>query len=222
MSWILSLPLFQLGLNLLVAVIGMHYRLPVLVGKLSNGSLPIWSWFFWLPYILLSWATSQTVVRQVHHTMMPTEVAPNVLVGGYLGLVGQAPVGFSTENLAVIDVTCELPRASCLRAASVAYLNIPAWDGTPPTVAQIQAACVWGASLHRAGHRVLVHCAFGIGRSATMGCALLVALGIAPTWHAAFEVIRTKRPGVRLNRLYRKALDEWTTSQTPMASSSAQ
>ncbi|KAH3760718.1 hypothetical protein Pelo_7463 [Pelomyxa schiedti] len=55
----------------------------------------------------------------------------------------------------VLDLTCELP--SIHRFGN--YLNIPTWDGTA------------------ANKPVLIHCCYGIGRSATVACAVLIKCG---------------------------------------------
>ncbi|KAF9593741.1 hypothetical protein IFM89_024879 [Coptis chinensis] len=50
----------------------------------------------------------------------------------------------------------------------------------------------------------------GHGRSVAVACALLVALGVAEDWKNAEEMIRGRRPCIRMNALHCKNLEEWS------------
>ena len=81
-----------------------------------------------------------------------------------------------TVHPAVLDVTCELP----LQVVPPAYLNLAVWDTHAPTPPQIEQGVQWALQQRAAGRPVLVHCAHGHGRSATVLAAILIGgLGAA-------------------------------------------
>jgi len=94
---------------------------------------------------------------------------------------------------AVIDVTCELP----LNHGTRAYANPAMLDLTLPERATL-AAAVQAIERHRPAGGVLVCCALGYSRSATVVAAWLVATGRAPDAEAAVAHIRAARPQVVL------------------------
>lgn len=53
----------------------------------------------------------------------------------------------------------------------------------------------------------------GHGRSVAVVCALLVAIGSAEDWKNAEEMIRGRRPCIRMNALHRKNLAEWSKNR---------
>ena len=93
-------------------------------------------------------------------------------------------------------------------ATTEAYMLVPCWDGVPPTPRDIERAARFATELCERGD-VMVHCAHGKGRSTCVMVACLVRAGLYPTWRDAFEAVRTKRQGVKLNSKMRNALDEW-------------
>ncbi|MHC5020159.1 MAG: dual specificity protein phosphatase family protein [Planctomycetota bacterium] len=60
----------------------------------------------------------------------------------------------------------------------------------------------------RAGRTVLVHCAQGHGRSATVCAAVLVQMGDVDGVDAAVALLKQKRPGVHLRPPHRTRLAE--------------
>lgn len=75
------------------------------------------------------------------------------------------------------------------------YLFLPTVDDTPPTIAQL---CQGVRFIHHeidAGGEVYVHCMLGVGRSATLVAAYLVATGLSPS--AAWAKIRRHRPFIQ-------------------------
>jgi protein-tyrosine phosphatase len=67
----------------------------------------------------------------------------------------------------------------------------------------------WAAQQRAAGRPVLVHCAHGHGRSATVLCAILIAEGQARGIGDAEAMLKAERPRVRLNYRQRGALKAW-------------
>eukprot|EP01137_Pigoraptor_chileana_P010759 Opistho-2@60763 len=198
------------GANVLAAVTGMKLGLPGLFFKSRAGSIPLWSMLLWWPWLMLIYLR----MRRFWGKHADLEGASLVGDGLYLGsyptdescIVSITDKG-ERVDVAVVDVTCELPRRA-FRGGR--YLNIPSWDGMAPTVDQIDAAVLFVKDMRSQGRPVLVHCAFGIGRSSTVMCAVLTAMGMCPNWEAAYAYLSSKRRVVRLNARYKHALREWS------------
>ena len=112
--------------------------------------------------------------------------------------------------LVLVDLTCEHPRqvTSCSY-----YINVPSWDGHAPSLEDMKRAMfVFNTIRHKEGDDkiiVLVHCAFGKGRSTMFLCALMVECGLFPTWLEAFEHVKKHRSIAHLGYEFRSQLDHW-------------
>lgn len=98
-----------------------------------------------------------------------------------------------TDELAALGVP-ELGAAT--RSLGLDWYHLPIPDMHPPGAAFDIAWARHGSAVldHlRAGERVLVHCAGGLGRSGTLVAKLLVAFGSAPD--DAIREVRRARPG---------------------------
>jgi protein-tyrosine phosphatase len=83
-------------------------------------------------------------------------------------------------------------------------LWLPMHPGTLPATSLNYARC-----LHSPFPQVLVHCAHGHGRSATVLCAILISSGEAQDAGDAEALLKAARPRVRLNRRQRAMLEKW-------------
>lgn len=108
-------------------------------------------------------------------------------------------------HAAVLDVTCELP----LQVTPPAYKVLPVWDTHGPTPLQIEEGVRWAREQAMLGNPVLVHCAHGHGRSATIIAALLIAEGKASGVEDAEALMKLERPRVRLNKRQRLSIKQW-------------
>lgn len=61
----------------------------------------------------------------------------------------------------------------------VAYLWLPVEDHRDPTAEQLLLGAQFVEAAVKAGHRVLIHCKVGVGRSATMAAAYLIWTGLS-------------------------------------------
>ena len=85
----------------------------------------------------------------------------------------------------------------------------PRRDTPAPTLAQIEEGVQWALQQKAAGRPVLVHCAHGHGRSATVLAAILIAEGRVQGVAEAEALMKKERPWVRLNRRQHGAVGGW-------------
>ncbi|EPS69094.1 hypothetical protein M569_05674, partial [Genlisea aurea] len=203
-NW-LSIPLIYSSLVSFLVAVASHpsVNLPILLGKSTDGSFPLWSLIVFSPYLYFVRVFS--AIRRLRSGEAPyTEIAEGLYVGGW----PYAPDKLPPSKPAVIDCTCELPRKNNLPLN--AYLCIPAWDTRAPSPSDIERAVNWACRKRAQGVPLFIHCAYGHGRSVAVMCAVLVALGLAEDWKSAEKIVKEKRPYIRLNSLHRRALDEWS------------
>jgi len=78
-----------------------------------------------------------------------------------------------------------------------------------PIPEQIDQGVAWALEQERSGRSVLIHCAHGHGRSATVLCAILIAKGEVNSIAGAEMMLKKERPRVRLNHRQRAMLTAW-------------
>ena len=128
-------------------------------------------------------------------------------MGDWFGSLDVCPKGKNGEPqkwAGVLDLTNEMPRLN--PAAADGYLNIQCWDGTPARTVEIRQAVDQLQKWMKKGP-VLIHCAFGKGRSATLCVALVLAVGKAKTVDDAIAFVKKSRPQIRINKIMRSVLD---------------
>ncbi|CAO2836341.1 unnamed protein product [Amaranthus hypochondriacus] len=203
LNW-LAIPFLYASLVFSLVSIASHpqINLPILLGKSTDGSFPIWSIVIFGPFLLFVRMFS-TLRRLMSKEEPYTEICEGVYVGGWPSSLDKSP----PKNPAIIDCTCEFPRSS--EFLKNPYFCVPTWDTRSPQPSEIEAAVKWGCRKRALGVPVFIHCAYGHGRSVAVMCALLVALGIVDNWKDAEKLIKQRRPYIRMNSLQRKALEEW-------------
>jgi protein-tyrosine phosphatase len=96
---------------------------------------------------------------------------------------------------AVLSVRDDDPRpVDHYRRLGFAFCQVPVPDFTTPSVEQLAACCAFIDEQRLAGHAVLVHCALGVQRSATICLAYLMREGRSQ--EIALELLRERRPCV--------------------------
>ncbi|OVA06006.1 Dual specificity phosphatase [Macleaya cordata] len=202
---LLSIPFVYASLVALLVSIASHpaINLPLLLGKSTDGSFPLWSIILFAPF--LYFVRFFGLLRRLVSREPPySEICEGVYVGGWPYSLETLPPG----DPAIIDCTCELPRTRAVSQNS--YLCIPTWDTRAPQPSEIESAVRWACRKKALNKPIFIHCAFGHGRSVAVMCALLVALGVAEDWKNAEKIIRERRPCIRMNSLHRKSLEEWS------------
>ncbi|XP_044461242.1 uncharacterized protein YnbD-like [Mangifera indica] len=203
-----SLLFLYASLVLVLVAFASHpsINLPMLLGKKSDGSFPIWSTIMFSPFIYF--VRIYSILRRLTSGEEPyNEICEGFYVGGWPSSLITLPPG----KPAVIDCTCEFPRMKELEGCP--YLCVPTWDTRAPQPGEIESAVKWACRKRAQNRPVFIHCAHGHGRSVAVMCALLVALGITEDWKKAENFIRERRPYIRMNALHRKSLEEWSKNR---------
>ncbi len=145
------------------------------------------------PYLLFSRGVA-TVAQRIG-LIERQEIVPGLWVGGWPRQ--------GAEGLAQLDLTAELPR----RGTAAEYRNIPMLDGAAPRREDWESAVEQALAWRREGHAVLVHCAYGHGRSVAVIIGVLVREGHAADQQAAMAMVRHVRPRARLTPEQRRFVD---------------
>jgi len=184
------------ALSFLIVAIAYCFGWPCLLMKRSDGARPWWAWIALWPYFGLVWV-SFWLIRLLHRHGASTEVEPGVWLSRRLSAreirgIRSSGVGL----LAVLDLAAELPRGA---PRELTYLSLPLLDGTAPSIEAMNRAVQWIDEQHARGP-VLVHCAAGHGRSATVVLAWLLSCGYAADVETGLARLRELRPGIAVNR----------------------
>lgn len=175
-------------------LVALNYALFGAAGfqKHADGSLSSASTWLLAPYLLGAWINSRLWTRK--HPQ-PDQVVEGIWLGRVPSEREAAPFA------AVLDLSAELP----VRLPGKTYRNLPLLD----LVAPDSEACRQGAELIeqlRQQGPLLVCCALGYSRSATLVAAWLLHSGRADSVEQAIAMIRAARPRIVLGDAQRKAL----------------
>ena len=176
--------------------VGLAYlmRRPGWLAKDHPGRVLLW------PFLL--WARGAARIGARIGPAPRVEVAPGLWVGGWPHA--------GAPGFAQLDLTAELPR----RGAAVRYACFPMLDGAPAGAAEFEAAVAQARAWRREGLPVLVHCAYGHGRSVAVCIGVMVAEGLAPTWEDSHARVLAVRPLVRMTPGQRRMLARRTRPAT--------
>jgi hypothetical protein len=136
---------------------------------------------------------SRGSARVAHRAMGEprVEVVPGLWVGAW--------PRDGAPGLAQLDLTAELPR----RGTALRYACVPMLDAATPSEADFHAAVAQARAWREEGLPVLVHCAYGHGRSVAVLIGVLLAEGRAGTWEAAHGLVLARRPRARMTAAQR-------------------
>jgi LmbE family N-acetylglucosaminyl deacetylase len=135
-------------------------------------------------------------------------VTPKLAVGGQVA--PEAPPLLEELGVrAVVDLRVEgRDDEDALGRHGIRFLHLPTEDARPVAGAHLDAGVAWvGAALDR-GERVLIHCTYGIGRSALLACCVLVRRGLDP--RQALSLVRRARVQIAPNPSQLRAFAVWS------------
>lgn len=126
--------------------------------------------------------------------------------------LGAAPLDSQWEQLfalgitAVLEVRAEgVDDTAILEARGVRYRREEVADFEAPSLRQLYDMVQWIRARLDDRCKVLVHCRKGVGRSAMVACATLVALGFP--LDVAYSILRSVRPNIALSPTQENALE---------------
>lgn len=153
---LLSIPFLYASLvSLLVSIASLpSINLPLLLGKKSDGTFPVWSIVIFGPFLFF--VRFLPSLRGLYLRDDPySEICEGVYVGGWPCSPDRLPPG----TPAVVDCTCELPRR--LEVSGTGYLCVPTWDTRSPQPEEIERAVRWICKKRELKKPVFIHCAYG-------------------------------------------------------------
>lgn len=154
---LLAIPFLYASLVSFLVSIASHpsINLPMLLGKSSDGSFPIWSSIMFSPYLFF--VRGFSALRRLSSGEAPySEICEGLYVGGWPSSLEKLPPG----NPAIIDCTCELPRK--MEFTGHAYMCVPTWDTRSPQPPEIESAVRWACRKRTQKTPIFVHCAYGM------------------------------------------------------------
>jgi len=151
-------------------------------GMLAKGSPLRW---LLAPYLWFSASVATSAQRL--GLVERQEIVPGLWVGGWPRR--------GAPDLHQLDLTAELPR----RGEASAYRNIPMLDGDAPRPHDWEAAVAQALAWRAEGRPVLVHCAYGHGRSVAVVIGVLVREGHAADSTEGMELVNRVRPSARMS-----------------------
>lgn len=129
--------------------------------------------------------------------------------------LGSAPLGSQWDDLfkagvgAVLEIRSEgQDDVAVLESRSVPYRREEVPDHGAPTLSELYDMVKWVRLQMEERRKVLVHCRMGLGRSAMVACATLIALGFP--LDVSYSMLRKVRPNVQLSPKQVNALESLT------------
>lgn len=130
-----------------------------------------------------------------------SEVAPGLWVGGF--------PRSGAPGLCQLDLTAELPR----RGEAADYACVPMLDGRGMRPEAYDRAVRTALAWREGGRPVLVHCAYGHGRSVSVAVGVLVAEGLAQDIDAGVALIRQHRSHGGVRPYQRGVVQGWLSAR---------
>jgi predicted protein tyrosine phosphatase len=134
-----------------------------------------------------------------------SRITDHVYVGGQ-----QTAAGWQRLAARGVDSVVNLRAEFDDAAAGIAperYLYLPTADNTPPTFADLCRGVAFLRAEAVSGRQVYVHCMLGVGRSATLAAAYLVADGLRPA--EAWQYLLLRRPFIQPTASQMAAVEEF-------------
>jgi len=108
-------------------------------------------------------------------------ITPRLMVGGRFPMESAAHLAESLGVRHVVDVRLEAcDDEAVLRRNGITLLHLPTVDRCAISQPMLREGVRWVVEELESGHKVLIHCEHGIGRSALLALCVLVDRGMAP------------------------------------------
>mmetsp|Transcript_2061 Transcript_2061/g.3228 ORF Transcript_2061/g.3228 Transcript_2061/m.3228 type:complete len:274 (-) Transcript_2061:56-877(-) len=213
--YIVGALLMWFGANTLVVGVSMYLQTPGVFGKdRTTGHIPLWSRILHAPWHTLVRTMIWGKRRRVSRFNPPVPVLSHIKTTKFW--LGGWPDNRTTSSMpecpwdAIIDVTAEMPLQYTKVLKNNKYRSYPTVDATPVSIEYLNDAAEFAIDhFDNKGKMILVHCAFGIGRSSMTLCACMVAIGTVKTWQDAVPILQKSRSIVRINAVMQTRLNLW-------------
>ncbi len=167
-------------------------------GKNEKGKLGIFNLLFLFPYIIYL-SGIWRLLRLLKSENAVDRIDENLYIGRRL-LSAELPDNIIT----VVDLTCEFSEPRKI-INNTDYKNFKILDASAPNP---EILTDFVKKLSRINNTIYIHCAEGHGRTGLVATLLLVAKGKADTFQEAYEILKNKRPLIRLKRIQKKCAEK--------------
>ena len=151
----------------------------------TNGSLPWLQSTLFFPYLLSAWIG--WAVRCAYLRIKREPICSKVWDGVYVGRYPLFSSRIPDEVTVVVDLTTEFPGVYGERE----YYGCFAFDTDTPDPTEWYAVATQIAKCHAKGEKILVHCAYGHGRSGVTAALAMLLASEPPKDVSSFEAART-------------------------------
>jgi len=194
-----------IGLSLSVVSLAYIFDLPGIFRKKSNGSIPFYIRWIFIPFLLGSqlyniWARKNDKVPAIQ------EIDDNLYLACRLFPSDVATLQ-AKGITAILDVTAEFDGLDwTAESEALDYLNLPVLDHKSPDAEKLVQAIHWLENHISKSNAVVIHCALGRGRSVLVMAAYLLSKNNKLTISQVLEKIQGIRTTAGLNKAQLKAL----------------
>ena len=160
------------------------------------------------------WAVARGMRRMLTPTLAPNvnQITDQLFVGGFIDRHDWSRL--FAQGITV-DVNLQAERQDRFIYSAQhpeAYLWLPTMDHSAPDLRALHAGVAFVQAALRQEQKVLIHCHAGMGRSALLCCAVLVAEGL--TVEAAWQLVKQQRPIANLHPWQWQALRAFAAHHT--------
>jgi len=157
------------------------------------------------------------VIRFIQETLLGnawfTQITPQLWLGGAPTYSRDYKLLLKLNITAVVNIRAErADETAFYDQHGITHVRYAVPDVTVPDEAVISAGVNWIKSQVEAGRTVLVHCAKGRGRSATLLAGYLMREQ-GYSFEQASQLMKSKRPLTKLEEKHRRALEAWLAAQ---------
>ncbi len=200
-----------LGLSLSLVSLAYIFDLPWVFRKKSNGSIPFYVRWLFIPFLLGSqlynfWARKNDKVPAIQ------KIDEHLFLACRL-FSSDVPALQEKGVTAILDVTAEFDGLDwTAENEHLDYLNLPVLDHKSPNAEELIKAIYWLENHISNARTVVIHCALGRGRSVLVMAAYLLSKN--PEWSVeqALAKIQGIRATANLNKVQLKALKRFHKS----------